>query len=246
MLTKKIIIAAFAVIFLATGYAAAADNDDLLEQIRQLQQENERLKMAKTQKEIEADKTDVGSKIKTLRGEMNTLCDSYLKQLEKTGDAAQLQALAEEVDNLRQALAQKDVVVRAKLIKMLSDEEARKSTSITYPATDTNTVTVIREVPATTTMSITYINTDPPAPRYEWRTRCPSSQHVWRSGYWHWSSDKFVWVSGSWVVPPSSNFIWIEPQYVPYSDPHRKYKYRYIPGSWGHRDHDRDHDKRHR
>lgn len=34
------------------------------------------------------------------------------------------------------------------------------------------------------------------------RGKPPAPGAVWSCGYWHWDSVRYVWVDGSWRVPP--------------------------------------------
>ena len=42
----------------------------------------------------------------------------------------------------------------------------------------------------------------PPPPRAEARPPQPSVHATWTPGYWHWHAARWVWIGGSWEVPP--------------------------------------------
>lgn len=42
-----------------------------------------------------------------------------------------------------------------------------------------------------------FINTPPPAARYE-VVPVPRAGHVWSPGYWNWRNNRHVWVKGRW------------------------------------------------
>ena len=66
----------------------------------------------------------------------------------------------------------------------------------------------------------------PPAPMVEVRAVVPGPAFVWVGGYWSWRS-RWIWVPGSWAVPPRAHAIW---------SPGRWYRHgggwRWTPGYW--------------
>ena len=53
----------------------------------------------------------------------------------------------------------------------------------------------------------------PPASRDETRPEKPTPDAVWAAGYWAWSGDRFVWIAGSWQIPPSATMVWQPPSW---------------------------------
>jgi hypothetical protein len=48
----------------------------------------------------------------------------------------------------------------------------------------------------------------PPEPRHEERGHAPHPGWVWVAGYWNRVNDRFIWVQGTWGVPPSGFSSW--------------------------------------
>lgn len=42
----------------------------------------------------------------------------------------------------------------------------------------------------------------------------PSPEDVWVPGHWRWGQGSYVWVAGSWALPPVPNASWVAPQWV--------------------------------
>jgi hypothetical protein len=55
----------------------------------------------------------------------------------------------------------------------------------------------------------------------------PGPKYVWIDGYYRWSGNRYVWVSGKWIVPPRAGAIWIAARWVP-----RDGSYVFIAGRW--------------
>ena len=69
----------------------------------------------------------------------------------------------------------------------------------------------------------------PPPPRGAGLTssRAPRSGMVWVPGYYVWYRNKYFWVPGRWVVPPSTGAIWVPPIW------HRdRGGYAFVEGRW--------------
>src|SRR5690348_8608254 len=49
----------------------------------------------------------------------------------------------------------------------------------------------------------------PPAPRREVVPVRPGPRHVWVPGYYRAEGNRYVWRSGSWVVPPGRQHRWV-------------------------------------
>src|SRR5436189_261815 len=67
----------------------------------------------------------------------------------------------------------------------------------------------------------------PPAVRVESQTVIPGPGYVWTPGYWRWTGTDYVWVSGSWVMPPQPTAVWVRGQWV-----HRSGGWVWIAGHW--------------
>lgn len=59
-----------------------------------------------------------------------------------------------------------------------------------------------------------FVRIGPPPPRREVIVQRPGPRHVWVSGYHRWDGRQYVWVPGTWVVPP------------------QRYYHRWVPGHW--------------
>ena len=59
----------------------------------------------------------------------------------------------------------------------------------------------------------------------------PAAKAVWTSGYWEWDADgdRFVWVAGSWQVPPAGT-VWVAGRWM-----HDAGGWYWVPGAWGRR-----------
>ena len=70
-----------------------------------------------------------------------------------------------------------------------------------------------------------YVNTPPPAVRYE---AVPSSRagHVWAPGYWNWRNNKYVWTKGRWERERAGYF------YHPHRYAERDGRWFYERGRW--------------
>lgn len=59
------------------------------------------------------------------------------------------------------------------------------------------------------------VRTAPPVARSETRTAAPSSDHVWVPGHYTYRNSQWVWVGGTWTMPPASGATWTEGRYDP-------------------------------
>jgi hypothetical protein len=48
----------------------------------------------------------------------------------------------------------------------------------------------------------------PPAVRAEAETNRPASNAVWATGYWAWDGTAYVWIAGTWRIPPTAGVAW--------------------------------------
>lgn len=84
------------------------------------------------------------------------------------------------------------------------------------------------ETPAGPTARV-YAPNEPPPPIAERRSgRRPGPRAVWTPGYWEWDPDdaRFVWVGGSWRVPPAG-MVWTPGRWA--RDPRGWY---FVAGDW--------------
>ncbi len=89
--------------------------------------------------------------------------------------------------------------------------------------------TVVYVVPAPV---VVYVPSVLPPPRVEVVTVSPGPSYVWTNGYWHWSSTRYVWVSGRYV----HGYVgrrWVQPRWY-YRGWTRGYGHRYshVRGHW--------------
>jgi hypothetical protein len=72
------------------------------------------------------------------------------------------------------------------------------------------------------------IRTAPPAPRsLAVVGRAPSARHVWVPGYYKGVGGQYVWVAGSWMVPPRAGVVWVPVRWV-----QKPNGYLFIAGHW--------------
>lgn len=76
-----------------------------------------------------------------------------------------------------------------------------------------------------------YVDDAPPAPYTEVVTRAPGPGWVWVDGYWSWSRNRYVWVSGTWRRPPRANHVWVGGVWTRTNG-----RYHYVSGRWAPRD----------
>jgi hypothetical protein len=92
----------------------------------------------------------------------------------------------------------------------------------------TVTTTTTREVTTTGPAAREVVVTQaPPAVRVETQTVIPSPGYVWTPGYWRWTGTDYVWVSGSWVMPPQPTAVWVRGHWA-----HRTGGWVWIAGHW--------------
>ncbi len=66
----------------------------------------------------------------------------------------------------------------------------------------------------------------PPPIQTEVIVEAPGPGYIWVPGYWAWQG-RWVWVRGSWVLPPHPRALWIRGHWV-----HRGHGYVWIGGHW--------------
>jgi hypothetical protein len=67
----------------------------------------------------------------------------------------------------------------------------------------------------------------PPRAVSERRTRRPSRNHVWVSGYHRWDGNTYVWTPGRWEQPPRQRAHWVRHHWV-----HRRNGWVFVEGHW--------------
>ena len=71
-----------------------------------------------------------------------------------------------------------------------------------------------------------YVRFAPPAARYEYIGRAPSSRHFWVNGYQKWNGREYLWVGGHWDTR-RDGMTYVQPHYDVVDGRHR-----FIPGHW--------------
>jgi hypothetical protein len=66
-----------------------------------------------------------------------------------------------------------------------------------------------------------------PPPRAENPPPPPVQSAVWTAGYWQWDGSAWVWVEGSWQLPPDPLMQWKPPTWVPKGSVQV-----FVPGGW--------------
>jgi hypothetical protein len=72
-----------------------------------------------------------------------------------------------------------------------------------------------------------YVRIGPPPPRKEVLVVRPGPEYVWVKGYHRWDGNQYVWVPGSWVVPPRPHARWVDGRWV-----HRRQGWIWVEGRW--------------
>lgn len=67
----------------------------------------------------------------------------------------------------------------------------------------------------------------PPRAVVEKRPVAPSHDHVWVAGYHKWDGHAYVWVPGTWELPPHPHAVWVAPRWE-----HRNGGYVFVAGYW--------------
>ena len=94
--------------------------------------------------------------------------------------------------------------------------------------TTVTTTTTTREVTTTGPVPREVLVTQAPPPvRVEMQTVSPGPVYVWTSGYWRWSGSNYLWVPGSWVMPPRPGVVWVIGHWS-----RRSRGWVWIPGHW--------------
>jgi hypothetical protein len=77
---------------------------------------------------------------------------------------------------------------------------------VVSPAATADPSAVVSGSPATALNAASY---PPPPKRAEIPPRPPSAQALWRSGYWSWNGEQYVWMRGHYVQRPSPTANWL-------------------------------------
>ena len=70
------------------------------------------------------------------------------------------------------------------------------------------------------------VNEAPPAPPSEVIIAAPGPEYVWTPGFYSWQG-RWVWVRGSWAVPPHRHAVWIGGHWG-----RRGHGYVWVGGRW--------------
>ena len=60
-----------------------------------------------------------------------------------------------------------------------------------------------------TAAGVVYVTDEPPLSPVEVIPTSPGFNYVWVGGHWGWSSNRYLWVPGSWVVPSRGYSVWV-------------------------------------
>jgi hypothetical protein len=90
-------------------------------------------------------------------------------------------------------------------------------------------VTTAEPVTTTRTTRTVVVTEEPPPVRHEVEGPAPDAAHVWISGYWMHSADRWVWIPGHWEARPRVNASWIPGHWD--KDPSGK-GWVWTPGHW--------------
>jgi hypothetical protein len=71
------------------------------------------------------------------------------------------------------------------------------------------------------------IRVGPPPPRVERRPPPPGRRYVWVGGYHRWDRGRYVWVPGSYVLPPRPGLRWVPGRWE-----HRRDSWYWRDGRW--------------
>ncbi|HUO51869.1 MAG TPA: hypothetical protein VMT93_05080 [Gemmatimonadaceae bacterium] len=67
----------------------------------------------------------------------------------------------------------------------------------------------------------------PPRPMIDVKPDRPSPDHVWQPGYYDLRGSAWVWVSGSWALPPAGKKTWVPAVWA-----HADAGWYLVPGYW--------------
>jgi hypothetical protein len=73
-----------------------------------------------------------------------------------------------------------------------------------------------------------YVRVGPPAAVAEVRrVPPPGPGYAWVAGYHRWDGRTYVWVPGTWMVPPRRRAAWVAPHWS-----HDRHGYYFVAGHW--------------
>ena len=67
----------------------------------------------------------------------------------------------------------------------------------------------------------------PPRPLVERRAPPPGRGYIWTQGYHRWDGRAYVWVPGTWVLPPRAHAHWVPAHWVK-----RHHEWVFVEGHW--------------
>jgi hypothetical protein len=85
-------------------------------------------------------------------------------------------------------------------------------------------VAVVAPAPS---VSVTYVDREPPPPNYEIIPRAPVGDYVWVGGCWTWNTRAYVWVPGRYMLRPHPRAVWVPGRWM-----HHPRGYYWTEGSW--------------
>ena len=96
-----------------------------------------------------------------------------------------------------------------------------QTTAITAVLSGMATITIVR-------CEEIIMKTPPPPPMsMAVDGHAPSAMHVWVPGYHKGVNGRYVWVPGTWSIPPRSDAFWVPPRWE-----HGPRGYVSVPGRW--------------
>ena len=72
-----------------------------------------------------------------------------------------------------------------------------------------------------------YVAAGPPTPPYEDVVVQPGPEYVWVPGYYAYAGGSYLWVSGTWRVPPSGYHRWVSAHWE-----HQNRGWHLVRGHW--------------
>ena len=85
-------------------------------------------------------------------------------------------------------------------------------------------VAVVAPVPA---VGFTFVEREPPPPRYERIPPPPTVEHVWVAGCWAWDAGAYVWLPGHYRARPRPGVVWVDGHWV-----RHERGWRWVDGYW--------------
>ena len=68
-----------------------------------------------------------------------------------------------------------------------------------------------------------------PTPLIEAVPASPAPGYIWQPGYWSWNGVQYVWISGTYVVAPFANAVWVPGRWF-----RHEHGWEWSDGHWRH------------